>query len=362
MYLDLIVGMGLVLTAPQAFGWSDMGHSIVGEIAEQNIRPQTKDFVRGVLGIEPLAVAATWPDHVRDDGRFGHKDADPDKRDADIHDFANYHFCEIPSGFTYDTKPNKDVKDCYGAITKSTQLLKDTSGQVSREQKMIALRYLVHVMGDVHQPLHVGTGYDIGGNSCQIRWRNNQTNLHSFWDDGIVQYLGETYATTGGHKAMWYPDYVSNMKRLYPDQFTDLGKQSAYKGDLKQWLLESQQIRDGGVYPDAPGQMQNVKKGEEYKNRPYCFWFSDQTHNVIGQGSALPGKIPINVIPVLDEDTYVKPYAKVAEAQLIKAGLRLAATLDEIAQVVAQSAKPDAVIDNTLQEAVVKSIQDAFRN
>ena len=65
---------------------------------------------------------------------------------------------------------------------------------------MIALRYLAHVMGDITMPFHVGNGYDRGANGCQIAWQRSatatpsKTNLHSFWDDALVLYLGTTYA------------------------------------------------------------------------------------------------------------------------------------------------------------------------
>ena len=75
---SLFIGLFLMtslLTIPQkAFSWGDMGHEVVGEVAEQNLSADGRAFVRGILGVEPLAVAATWPDHVRDDKRFGHKD------------------------------------------------------------------------------------------------------------------------------------------------------------------------------------------------------------------------------------------------------------------------------------------------
>lgn len=360
-YGSLILSAGLL--SPNALAWGDLGHEIVGAVAEATIETSTKDFVRGLMGLEPLAVSAVFPDHVRDDERFGHQDKDPDKRAADNHDFADYHFCEIPTGFTYDTRPHPSEKDCFGAVTNSIRLLKDMSGEVSREEKMIALRYLVHVIGDVHQPLHVGNGYDIGANLCRIRtWKkpNVGINLHSFWDTDIVEYLGETYAdktlTPPRGPAIYLSGYMSNLRRLHPDLFTAAAKAKYSAGDLKTWLQESQALREGGVYPDPAGTDPN----ENYKHRKYCGWFSDQLHSTFGEGSPIPGKMQLADLPLLDEETYGKPNAKLVEMQLMKAGLRLAGVLDDIARVATQAGAP--VLNNSVQEAILKAVQDAFRN
>lgn len=364
--LLLTVTLSVFLASPQAFSWSDMGHQIVGAIAEETIEPQTKDFVRGILGVEALSVAAIWPDHERDDSRFGHKEADPDKRDADNHDFASYHFCEIPTGYNYQNKPNKDVKDCHGAITNAVKILKDTSDSTSREEKMIALRYLVHVVGDVHQPLHVGNGHDLGANACQIQWKKSaahpiRLNLHSFWDNDMVQYVGQSFAKDPGNPskrpALYLGDYMTNMKRIYPQWFGENGKQLYGKADLDQWLLESQQIRESGLYPDNLTQVPPSKPGEEYKNRPYCDWYVDQDRGIKGPGS----KIDPTKIPVLDPK-YAEQFRETVQMQLLKGGLRLAATLDQIAKEVANSGKPYHSIDDGTQEMILKKIQDSFRN
>lgn len=364
----LFVLIVLVLPPERVLAWADMGHGVVGAVAEETMSQQAKDFVRGILGVEPLVVAATWADHVKNDERFAHRDPDPLKRATDDHDFNDYHFCEIPTGMDYDSKPNKDVKDCYGIITNSIRMLKDIDGIYSREEKMIALRYLVHVMGDIHQPLHVGNGFDLGGSACQIHWKTAQTtqNLHVFWDDTIVTYLGGTYAdstATPPRKAASYmSDYVPNFKRVRPEMFTEQSKKDAYSGNLKGWLLEGQQLRESVVYPDDPTKMAKVPKGQEPKNRPYCAWYSNQLTQTLGEGSPQPGKIPSDVIPILTEEQYGKSNAKVVETQLIKAGLRLAATLDEIASEVAKSKTPSPMLDDAIQEKILKSVQSVFRN
>ena len=274
-----------------AFGWADMGHEIVGAIAEANVKPSTHDYLRGLIGVEPLEYSAIFPDHVRDDDRFGHEPANHDTQD-DENNFDDYHFCEIPVGFTYATKPRKYSKDCHGAITGAIATLKDPKQK--KAEKIIALRYLIHVMGDITQPLHVGNGFDRGGNSCQIKYTFGPTdtpvatNLHSYWDDTLIQYLGRSYADPASHRyaAIYLNDYIDNIKRLHPDAFTDAGKKQ-YAMGLDDMLSEAGVLRESGVYPDDPATMAQAPKGQEYKFRPYCMWYTDAGMSVPGAGSAV---------------------------------------------------------------------------
>lgn len=346
------------LLAPQAHAWGDLGHAIVGGVAEQMIAPATKSYVRGLMGLEPLSVSAVFPDHVRDDDRFGHKDPNPAARGQDNHDFGDYHFCEVPTGSTYDTKPNKDSKDCYGAIEGSIAILKDKTAP--KEEQQIALRYLVHVMGDITQPLHVGNGYDLGGNACQINVQESpsrspyHSNLHSFWDEAIVTWLGQSYADPAQKLmgAKYLNQFMAAFQRRRPEMLTEKAKQQVSQGSVKDWLQESQTIRESGLYPDDPAQMSGVNKGEEYKNRPYCNWFSDQSASVLGAGS----QIDKSKIPTLDA-AYLTKWAPVAETQLLKGGLRLAAVLDDIAQENSSAAR----LSDAQQETILTDIQNRFR-
>ncbi len=346
------------LASNSAFPWGDVGHQIVGDIAEKTMNQSTKNFVRGIIGIEPLAVAAAWPDHVRDDRvRFSHSENDPALRAADNHDFTAYHFCEVPNGFTYATRPRRVAKDCYGAIMNAIELLK--SRTAVRESKMIALRYLAHVIGDIHQPLHVGNGFDRGGNACEIQWVKRagdapvRQSLHTFWDSTIVEYVGTSYANPRQEirAARYYSDYVVNLRRRYPEMFLAQAKQRYGSTAVVQWLDEGKDLRENGVYPDDPDSMRGVTRGEEYRNRPYCLWYADQTRD----RDPAPGS-RIASTPLLTRE-YADRFLPVVEMQLLKGGVRLAWTLDRIAELASGS----RIVDDVLEERILRTVQDAFR-
>jgi len=344
------------------FAWGEMGHKIVGIVAEETMSKEAKDMVRGIIGIEPLYVSAIWPDLVRDDARFGTRTNPADPGSA-VHDFAPFHFCEVPVGFDYKSKPNKIEKDCHSAMKYTLDLIKDPKNL--RETKMIALRYLIHVVGDVHHPLHVGNAYDRGGNACQIFWNKSgspkevstKMNLHFFWDETMVDYVREGYAKENQGKAPRYAgEFFRAIKKKNPDLFMEKAKEQYGSGSLVDWIMESQSAREG-IYPDKAEDMKDVKKGEEYKNRPYCLWYLNQDTDK----NPAPGSQIIEAkIPTLTS-VYADQNAAYTEMQLIKAGLRLAYLLDQAA--LEMKSQPDTPkLDDQMQESILKKIQDTLKN
>jgi hypothetical protein len=350
------------------FCWGALGHSVVGAIAEDRLSPEGKAFVAGVIGIEPLALAATFADSVRDDHeRFAHdeNERDRNKKNADDFNFSDYHFADVPTGYTYDSRPNKDLKDSFGAIRGAIEILQ--SGSAQPAEKMIALRYLIHVVGDIHQPLHIGNNHDIGANVCLIYTKNGREpkNMHSFWDTELVNNLGLSLVrTTNPEEKLppYYSEFITALKNQRSDEYNGAKPSDTSLNAIKGWINESADIRENkanrsvGVYPEKPGQMGQYP-GTEYMHRPYCMWFADIAKNVLGDTSAKSKKeIPLAGIPHLD-DEYLNVNTKIVEQQLIKAGIRLAGLIDNLAKAARRPSLPQAE-----QEAILKTIQGIFHN
>jgi len=191
--------MLLATMASPASAWGPTGHRVVAEIAQRHLTPPARDRVLQLLRGYSLAEVANWPDELRSDPRF-------DK-------YKLLHFATVPDGvLSYrDSKkaPCGDLVVAIGALSaflktgsrsdlfavpaltdKSDGTGKEACNPVETEPITAdtALRFLVHFLGDLHQPLHVG-GTDQGGNKVAVNWMKRwQTNLHSVWDDEMVDF------------------------------------------------------------------------------------------------------------------------------------------------------------------------------
>lgn len=166
--------VALAVTPRPALGWGGPGHRIVAAIAEDRLSAQAQAMVREIVGSEPLSdpAIASWADQQRD----------PRSRP--------YHYVNIPlSAARYD-----EARDCPRSVCVVTGIENATVGLIrgtSARERADALRWLVHLVADVHQPLHAGDGWDRGGNGVRVRLgkRKQPTNLHRVWDVDVVRPL-----------------------------------------------------------------------------------------------------------------------------------------------------------------------------
>lgn len=170
-----VIGILLLIhlaTGSLAFPWYDKGHSVVALIAEANLTPEARKGVRKVLPADTtLADAAIWPDH---DGR-------------NIGDFNPLHYVSIAENAEgYEQARDCPERDCMVEALKwfLTNLADKNAPMIV---KRMALRYVAHLVGDMHQPLHAGRLKDRGGTEIKVSYKGQTTNLHYFWDTDLVE-------------------------------------------------------------------------------------------------------------------------------------------------------------------------------
>jgi hypothetical protein len=207
---------------PAALAWGPIGHRIVGRIAQDHLSEAAARGVEAILGSESLAQAATWPDEIRSDPAWDN--AKP------------WHFISIDDGETYETTAKDPAGDVVEAIGRFTKVLQDA--QSTHEQKVQALRFLVHFVGDVHQPLHVGRRADRGGNSINVTWFGEKTNLHEVWDEKIIEANKLSYSELA--------DFI--------DHPTDTEVRTWQESEAVAWATESQAVR-ARVYDIGDGKL-----------------------------------------------------------------------------------------------------------
>ncbi|HUB59831.1 MAG TPA: S1/P1 nuclease [Puia sp.] len=170
----------LVLSAA-LLSWGVTGHRTIGKIAANHLTPQATAAVRELIGDTTLAEISTWPDEVR---------SQPAYRNT-----ATWHYINLPLGLSF-TEFEAKVKgmtreNVYSALLRQEQILGSTAS--TRPQKVEALKYIVHFVGDLHQPMHVSREEDKGGNTIQLNYDGNGTNLHALWDSKLIDHQGLTY-------------------------------------------------------------------------------------------------------------------------------------------------------------------------
>ncbi len=155
-----------------ALAWGAEGHHMIAAEAQQLLTPAARAQVDKLLALEPgatLVSISTWADETRS------------------RETAGWHYVNFPrdAGCVYVAPRDCRDGDCVvGAIERQEAVL---ASQASDAEKLVALKYLVHFVGDVHQPLHAGYADDKGGNAFQVRFEGRGTNLHAVWDSGLIR-------------------------------------------------------------------------------------------------------------------------------------------------------------------------------
>lgn len=156
-------------TALSALAWGQKGHDTVAAIAERHFTAATADSVAAILdGMSPV-YWANWLDNASHTPDYAYT--------------KTWHYKNIDAGVPYDSVAPAPTGDAVTAIREQIAVL--SSPASSKAQKTLAMKILIHVVGDLHQPMHLGHASDKGGNTVQVRFFNDGTNLHSAWDSRI---------------------------------------------------------------------------------------------------------------------------------------------------------------------------------
>lgn len=221
MHRFLAAFLCCALPAGPAFAWGQTGHRVTGAVAERYLSGVARANVQLLLGTESLAQAATWPDDMRSDAaEFWQRTASP------------FHYVTVPQGQTYAEAGAPPEGDAVTALARFAQILRDPSATL--EDKRLALRFSIHIVGDLHQPLHAGRQGDRGGNNVRVTLFGQQTNLHSVWDSGLID-----------ARQLSHSEYAEWLARaITPEQVI------SWSGDVdpQVWIAESIMLREQ-VYP-----------------------------------------------------------------------------------------------------------------
>ena len=158
--------------------WGQTGNRVVGEIAYNHLTKKAKRNIEKLLKGEGLATISTYADEIKSDNSF--------KK------YSSWHYVNFKVGETYETSEKNPKGDLVQGIKICKQVILDPESK--DEDKIFHLKLLVHLLGDLHQPLHTGRAEDRGGNTIKVKWFRGKTNLHSVWDTKMIESYNMTYS------------------------------------------------------------------------------------------------------------------------------------------------------------------------
>jgi hypothetical protein len=211
--------------------WGKTGHRVVSKLAQQYLTTKAQKEIDILLDGASLVSISTYGDEIKSNPKY--KALRP------------WHYINLPLDESYANAKKNPKGDVVMAIKKCIAKVKDQNEP--KNERAFYLKLLVHFIGDLHQPMHVGRKEDRGGNSIRLQWFGKTSNLHRLWDSHLIDSHG-----------MNATQLLGDLEELSPKLIKEIQNQS-----LEQWVNESQALAKI-IYENTPS---NSKLGEEYQSR-----------------------------------------------------------------------------------------------
>jgi hypothetical protein len=230
-FKTLLLAIILFYLPLRSMAWGTEGHRICGQIANAYLTPKARKAIEAILGDESLALASNWADFI--------------KSDPDYSYLSPWHYIDFDKAYTYPEMVeylNHDTN--VDAYTKLQFLIAELKKKdLEADKKLLYLRMLVHIIEDVHQPMHVAHADDKGGNDFKVSWFSNPTNLHSVWDSQLIDF-----------QQLSFTEYAAALNHISAQQRAEW-----QKAPISQWLFESNQIAEKLYTDTKPGEVLSYK-------------------------------------------------------------------------------------------------------
>jgi hypothetical protein len=229
------------------FAWGTNGHRISGEIAFSYLSPKAKQAVQQILGNESMALASNWADFIKSDDAYRYLSA--------------WHYVDFDKAYTQAEMNDILAKDTdVDAYTKLNFMIAELKKPtITKENKLLYLRMVIHIVEDVHQPMHTAHKDDKGGNDFKVNWFGKPTNMHSVWDSELINF-----------QEMSYTEYANNINHTTAAQRADW-----QKAPISQWLFESNQLSE---------KIYNTAKQGDNLGYKYNFMYLDSLNQQLLKG------------------------------------------------------------------------------
>ena len=258
------VSIFMLFNSASTFAWGPKGHDIVAAIAEQNLSPKAKKQISRLLGGKSIVYYSSWMDSIQNSPYW----------ENGYNKTKTWHYANVDKGLTYETMPKNENGDVVSALTTLTKEMTENYYNLTDSMRVDYLKMIIHMVGDMHCPMHAGRLSDRGGNDFKLKWFGQNTSLHSLWDSKIIE------AARAWSYSEWR-DHLDDVNKKF--------KKEVVKGTYEEWFT---------------GTVANSAKLYEYQEN-------------LGDRQMSPYQYVFNFSPMLEE-------------QLLLGGLRLAHVLNTI--------------------------------
>ncbi len=213
----------LLSFSQQAFAWGMTGHRVISEIAEKHLSRKAKRNIERLIGHQKIAYWSNWADFIK---------SSPDTL---LLKTGSWHFLNTPGNLTHaqflvelQNSPEQNLYKAYKRVRQDV-----VNKELTLEQRQQAFYFMVHLLGDAHQPMHVSRAEDLGGNRIPVTFFGGEGNIHRIWDSDLVD--NEKYSYTEYARVLDYEKY-------FYKQYTN--------STFEDWLYESHQLANI-IYDDV---------------------------------------------------------------------------------------------------------------
>jgi hypothetical protein len=189
-----------------------MGHDVVAAIAEQNLTRKAKKNISKLLDGNSIVFYSSWMDNIQNSPSWK---GGYDKT-------KTWHYANVDKGFTYQTMQKNENGDVVSALNELTRQLTENYDNLTDSIRVDYVKMIVHLVGDLHCPMHAGRLSDRGGNGTKVKWFGQKTNLHSVFDSKMIE----------SSRRWGYQEWVEQLDRK-DRKF----KKAAAQGSYEDWFM-----------------------------------------------------------------------------------------------------------------------------
>jgi hypothetical protein len=234
--LYTLILVALFVSPSQTFAsddfWGQTGHRVVGKIADDYLSGKAKRQIKRLLNRQSLAFVSTFADEIKSDKRYN--------------EFYTWHYINMSFDESYEESKKNPDGDLVSGINYCKKVIVDD--KASDEDKAFYLKLLIHLIGDLHQPMHIGLEEDRGGNDFKVQWHYEDSNLHRVWDSDMIEKFD-----------MGYIELAENADVLSKEQV-----KAIQQGSVIDWVNETHQLTKK-VYASAKPD-ENLRYRYSYQN------------------------------------------------------------------------------------------------